>query len=67
MGNLDLYNKINTLPEKMKKEVEDFVDFLQTKSAEDSQKKPRIFGCLKGKIKIADDFDAPIEDFKEYM
>lgn len=25
------------------------------------------FGCLKGKIHMADDFDAPIEDFKDYM
>jgi DNA-damage-inducible protein J len=24
-------------------------------------------GCMKGKIQIADDFDAPLEDFKEYM
>jgi hypothetical protein len=25
------------------------------------------FGCLKGKIRIAPDFDEPLEDFKEYM
>ena len=25
------------------------------------------FGCLKGKISIAPDFDEPLEDFKEYM
>jgi len=24
-------------------------------------------GCMKGKIWMADDFDAPLEDFKEYM
>ena len=24
-------------------------------------------GCMKGKIWIADDFDAPLDDFKEYM
>jgi len=24
-------------------------------------------GCMKGKISIADDFDAPLEDSKEYM
>ena len=24
-------------------------------------------GCLKGKIWMADDFDAPLEDLKEYM
>jgi DNA-damage-inducible protein J len=25
------------------------------------------YGCLKGKIRMAPDFDAPLEDFKEYM
>ena len=24
-------------------------------------------GCMEGKIKIADDFDAPLDDFTEYM
>jgi len=24
-------------------------------------------GCMKGKIRMAEDFDAPLEDFKEYM
>jgi hypothetical protein len=26
-----------------------------------------IFGCAKGKFKISDDFDEPLEDFREYM
>ena len=30
------------------------------------QKKP-TFGFLKGQFKMAADFDAPLEDFKEYM
>jgi hypothetical protein len=30
------------------------------------QKTP-IFGCAKGKFKMADDFDAPLDDFMEYM
>ena len=30
-------------------------------------KKEREFGCLKGQIWMADDFDAPLEDFKDYM
>jgi len=25
------------------------------------------FGCLKGQIKMSDDFDEPLEDFKDYM
>ncbi len=27
----------------------------------------RKFGSAKGKIKIMDDFDAPLDDFREYM
>lgn len=30
-------------------------------------KPQRRLGTAKGKIKIADDFDEPLEDFKEYM
>ena len=26
-----------------------------------------MFGCMKGKMWMPDDFDAPLEDFKEYM
>jgi len=26
-----------------------------------------VFGCLKGKITMSDDFNKPINDFKEYM
>ena len=25
------------------------------------------FGCLRGKIRMAPDFDEPLEDFKEYV
>ena len=34
--------------------------------AEPTPKTPR-FGCMKGKIWMAEDFDEPLEDFKEYM
>jgi len=32
-------------------------------------KMPReaMFGCMRGQFKMADDFDAPLDDFKEYM
>jgi hypothetical protein len=26
-----------------------------------------VFGCAKGKFKLSDDFDAPLDDFAEYM
>ena len=35
----------------------------------ETSKKPLRYGrgCMKGKMWLADDFDAPLEDFKEYM
>jgi len=35
--------------------------------AETEQKKVPVFGCAKGKYRMAKDFDAPLEDFKDYM
>ena len=34
-----------------------------------SEKKDRssAFGCLKGKIHVPDDFNEPLDDFREYM
>ena len=36
---------------------------------EQTKKRPRseIIGCLKGKVWMADDFNDPIEELKEYM
>ena len=31
------------------------------------QKKVPVFGSAKGKYRMADDFDAPLDDFKGYM
>ena len=61
-----LISKIQTLPPSMLKEVNDFVDFLKSKAKKDKIKE-RQFGCAKGLIVIHDDFDSPLEDFKEYM
>jgi len=35
--------------------------------AETEQKKVPVFGCAKGRFRMADDFDEPLEDFKDYM
>jgi hypothetical protein len=61
-----LYIKISTLPPLMIKEVNDFVEFLKSKEKRNKAKE-RKFGCAKGLIKMHDDFDAPLEDFKEYI
>lgn len=67
-----IYSNIAKLPEELKKEVSHFVEFLLEKSKDRSQtakkeRKPQaVFGSGKGLITyMADDFDAPLEDFKE--
>ena len=34
--------------------------------AAEPQKVP-VFGCAKGQFRIAEDFDEPLEDFRDYM
>jgi ABC-type glycerol-3-phosphate transport system substrate-binding protein len=60
-----------SLPEKYKKEANDFIEFLYSKANQKNKKKKTLkrnaFGSLKGLIHMADDFDEPLEAFKEYM
>ena len=37
------------------------------KPAVQEQKKEREFGCVKGDYWMAEDFNAPLEDLKDYM
>jgi len=67
MTNLTLYNQIATLPDELKKEVLDFVEFLKQKTKVPKRIKERKFGYAKGFFTIAPDFDEPLDDFKEYM
>lgn len=61
-----LFTKINSLPPSLKKEVDDFVEFLKAKKRKNKIKE-RKFGCAKGLIIMHDDFDSPLEDFKEHI
>jgi Protein of unknown function (DUF2281) len=38
---------------------------LQVESRQVSRK--QLFGCLQGRISVSADFDAPLDDFAEYM
>lgn len=68
MTELDIYIKLSTLPDDMKKEVNDFVDFLKSKEiAKEKAQIQRRAGLAKGLIKMREDFDEPLDDFKEYM
>ena len=65
-----LIQEIHTLPETLKQEVLHYVQFLKQKQITQTYTKngqPRKAGSAKGEIIMADDFDAPLEDFAEYM
>ncbi len=76
MINTELIEKLEQLPPSLQSQVEKMVDHLLEEKANDSSDelvmaKPKLkreFGGLKGFVTyMADDFDAPLEDFKEYM
>jgi len=67
MTDFELIKQINSLPEELKKEVNDFVEFLNQKAKPPKKIKQRKFGYAKGFFKMSPDFNAPLEDFKEYM
>ncbi|MFW5759312.1 MAG: DUF2281 domain-containing protein [Bacteroidota bacterium] len=67
MKDIQLYSEISALPASMKQEVKDFVDFLKTKKKSGAKIKEREFRCSKGFFKMHDDFDEPLDDFKNYM
>ena len=69
MTDLRLYTKIASLPDYLKSEVVDFIEFLETKKQKEKikNKKGRVFGYAKGKITLKPGFDDPIEDFKDYI
>lgn len=77
-----ILNKYISLPENLQQEVADFIDFLTTRYQQPKQakgdekykagnkkrkKRKSNFGSARGLIIIKNDFDEPLEDFKEYM
>lgn len=66
-----IISEIQQLPENLKQEVLHFVLFLRQDKIASQQKKSetgeRIFGISEGKYRLAADFDAPLDDFKDYM
>lgn len=66
MDNTLLYSKLSQLPDNLKSEVSDFIDFLMSKNKKPNKNKPK-FGSAKGMFKMKKTFDDPIEDFKDYQ
>ena len=61
---------VTILEPKAKKLLEDLanLNLIKVQETEKPKRKPRKFGSMKGLVvHIADDFDAPLEDFKDYQ
>lgn len=67
MSDFEIYKKVVTLPDHMKAEVNDFVEQLLAKITNEESRGKRVGGLAKGLIHLSDDFDAPLDDFKDYM
>lgn len=63
MKQSEIIQKLSKLPEDMLQSASDYIDFLLLKAQKDADKdlKQRMFGIGKGKGKIADDFNAPLD------
>lgn len=69
MQDQQLLDKFHSLPSDKQAEVIDFIGYLKSKLNQPvNQTASRgSYGSLKGTFQMSDDFDAPLEDFKDYM
>jgi hypothetical protein len=66
---MEIYT-VEILEPKAKKLLDDLakINLIRVRKAEKPKRKERKFGSMKGLVvHIAEDFDAPLEDFKDYM
>ena len=62
-----LEHKVKQLPIEVRQEVSDYLDFLLYKYSNRKPVKPYA-GCMKGTvIWMSEDFNEPLDDFKDYM
>ncbi len=70
MTNALILQKLSAIPEEYLDEVATYLDFLSYRIEQEqmnSEEIRRSPGRLKGEIYLSEDFDAPLDDFKEYM
>jgi len=48
-------------------DIEPVTDYSKDNPVYEKKDRRAAFGCLKGKFQVPDDFNEPLEDFKEYM
>lgn len=61
---------VEIIEPKAKKLLDDLanLNLIKVQKTENPERKKRKFGSMKGLVKnIADDFNQPLEDFKDYM
>ncbi|MBX7243354.1 MAG: DUF2281 domain-containing protein [Bacteroidia bacterium] len=67
-----ILQEIQLLPEYAQREVFNFLLFMKSKYLEEATRqkekvKRPTFGCGSVKVTMSEDFDEPLEDFKDYM
>lgn len=67
MNSTLLYEKIEKLPPEKQAELDKIVDELLASIPKKEVENKSGFGALKGMFVMSDDFDEPLEDFKDYM
>ena len=67
METIVLEQKVKQLPPQARRAVSDYVDFLLFKYSVGQLVKP-FAGCMKGTVTwMSEDFNEPLDDFKDYM
>ncbi|MBK9276028.1 MAG: DUF2281 domain-containing protein [Flavobacteriales bacterium] len=63
------YIQLSSLPEDVRQQVLDFIEFLMRRrhghEPQEKRKTP-VLGLAKGMVTVPDDFDAPLDDFARY-
>jgi hypothetical protein len=66
MSDINLYSKLEMLPDELKYEADDFLEFLKTKMEKNKESNVKKAGLAKGLIEMKQDFDEPLNDFEDY-
>lgn len=64
------YPQLSSLPEDVRQQVLDFIEFLMRRrqgNEPQPKRKTPVPGLAKGMVTVPADFDAPLDDIKEYM
>ena len=66
MSDQAILQKMNALPDVLKQQIIDFIDFLSQKHKANQENIIPQYGSLKGTFVMSDDFDEPLDIFKDY-